>query len=632
VKELIGRTVNSQGRVVIDDAALGRGGEGSVYSVLSHSFGSDLPPADSLVVKLYHEPSESDRGRKVAAMIESPPASNSVAWPLALIFNENKSFAGYLMVKLSSKNFRQWSELSNAKDRRATSSQFDVRYALTASRNLAVALDSVHAAGHRVGDVNESNLFVGSDATVLIVDTDSAQIQGRNGQIFPCPVGKPEYTAAELSHGTLRDQIRSVESDVFAYAVAVFQMLTGGSHPTDGIAPDDVEPPSTVDKIRQGVLPGLDPNSARGFQPISRIPTDAIPTRLHQLLTLALSPDPRKRPSLHSFATELASVLSNLKQCQKVKQHWFDAREESCLWCRHADAGKLDPWSPAITKASSNLSQAALPPVSFSDPAAAMPVRRAAPAVAGIQAASAHTAAGGQSASYPNQFGSQQKSSSTLPSTSHNLQAAPQQSYSGSQSLSHGSSTTQSTAATPQHPRKYKGKMILDYADGSWDVRPPMSILLKRNPKVAFYCIREETPDFAKAWWDNSRPVAVIWGMLIGLVLALVFSASWLSLIPLSAVWFPDLEWIPMILQYLSYASVATAASASLFLFFSALKDMLSAKKRYGSLDNLKREKIWKTSLRFLPIPLVYGPILLIIMALMLISSLLSSLSSSPRR
>lgn len=623
MKELIGRTAKTQGRVVIDDAALGRGGEGSVYAVLSHSFGADLPPADSLVAKMYHEPSEGDRGRKVAAMVSSPPDSSSVAWPLALIFNENKKFVGYLMVKLSSKNFRQWSELSNAKDRRATSSQFDVRYALTACRNLAAAIDSVHAAGHRLGDINESNIFVGADATVLIVDTDSAQIQGQDGIIFPCPVGKPEYTAAELSHGSLREQTRTVESDVFAYAVAVFQMLTGGSHPTDGLASGDAEPPSTVDKIRLGVLPGLNPQAARGFKPIPRIPTDAIPTPIRRLLTLTLSVDPQKRSSLYTFASTLETVVLNLKQCQKVKQHWFDSREGSCGWCSHADAGRADPWAPSsgLPKSSSSLKQAPLPAVAFSDSAGSVTVKRAAPAVAGKQAAAAYSAAGGV-----------QQAPQNLPQSSHNFQNAPQQSYSGSQSLGSGSSAPQTTAAAPQHPRKYKGKMILDYADGTWDVRPPMDKLLKHNHKLAFYCIREETPSFAKAWWENSRPVAVIWGLIIGLLVALAVSASWILVLPLLSDLFPHSEIAGKFLRYLSYASVVTATLGSFALFFSGLKDMLSARKRYMSLDNLKREKIWKTFLRFLPIPIVYGPILLIALLVMLASWLFDSATSGMKR
>lgn len=624
--DLIGRTVKNQGRVVIADAALGRGGEGSVYEVLSHSFGAELPPAATLVAKIYHEPSEGNRGKKVAAMISSPPDSTSVAWPLALVFDSNKSFAGYLMIKLSSKNFRQWSELANAKDRRATSSQFDVRYALTASRNLAAAIDSVHSANHRLGDINESNIFVGSDATVLIVDTDSAQIQGQDGTVFPCPVGKPEYTAAELSHGSLRDKLRTVESDVFAYAVAVFQMLTGGSHPTDGFAPDDGDPPSTVDKIRLGILPGLNPPAARGFKPLPRIPTEAIPEPIRNLLTLALSVDPHKRPSLYSFASELEEVLTHLKQCGKVKQHWFYSKEGSCSWCRHADAGRADPWAPAggLPKKPSLIKQAALPSIPFTASSGSAPAKRAAPAVAGHQAASAHTAAGGKQQA--------PKQSAPVSQGSHNFQKAKQQSPSGSQSLSNGSSASHTSSATPQHPRKYKGKTILDYADGSWGIRPPMDQLLKSNPKVALYCIREETPSFAKVWWENSRPVAMVWGMIMGLIVALSVSASWVLLLPLLSDLLPDKEIAGTVLQYLSYCSVVTAALGSLFLFFSALRDMLSARKIYGSLDNLKREKIWKTSLRFLPIPVVYGPILLIIVLVMLFSWIFDAMTSGVRR
>jgi hypothetical protein len=419
---------------------------------------------------------------------------------------------------------------------------------------------------------------------------------------------------------------------VFAYAVAVFQMLTGGSHPTDGIAPDNQEPPSTIEKIRHGVLPGLDSQSSLGFKPIPRIPTGAIPSQLRGMLTLALSPDPQKRPSLNSLSVVLASVLGNLKQCSKVEQHWFDSRDGSCGWCQHVDAGRLDPWSPMTAKSSSNLSQAALPPVSFSDSQAAAPVRRAAPAVAGIQAATAHNVAGGQSITSPSQSLGHQHANRLPQQSTHNFQNTPQQSYSGSQPLGNGSSSQQNTAVRPQHPRKYKGKMILDYADGTWGVRPSMDKLLKNNPKVAFYCMREETPSFAKAWWENSRPVAIVWGLVIGLIIALGFSIAWLFFIPLLEILFPDQELARVILEYLSYGSVTTAGVASLALFFSAVKDMFSARKQYGSLDKLKREKIWKTVVRFLPIPVIYGPVLLIIAILIVLSWTLDALTSGNRR
>lgn len=617
----IARNLSTQGRVVVSDAPLGRGGEGSVFEVLSHELGSTLPPASQLVVKIYHEPSEGDRGRKIAAMVKAPPSTDSVAWPLALVFNENKSFAGYIMVKLASDKFRQWAELSNSKDRRATASSFDVRYALTSSRNLAAAIDSIHSAGHRVGDINESNIFVGADATVLIVDSDSAQIADPSGKIFPCLVGKPEYTAAELSHGSLATQKRTVETDVFAYAVATFQMLTGGSHPTDGIFEGDDDPPSTIEKIRSGILPNLNPSSSPQFRSILRVPTDAIPRDVRYTLTQALSPNPQQRPSLFDFISSLDDVIENLEQCSYVSQHWFDRREGDCGWCSHAASGRPDPWSPTspavIPTAPSGFQQTSLPAVSFGAASGPAPIRRAPKAVAGQPAASPQPP--------PQQ---QFQSSQNLPQSSGNNTQQQQTAPSQPNQQWSGQPTAPQRTAEPQHPRKYKGKTILDYADGSWDVRPPLGVLFKNNPKVAIHCMKEETPAFAKAWWENSRPVAIIWGLLIGLIIGLGVSAAWIRVVPMFEKWLPEAGWLPQALTYFSYASVATAALAIFWLFFSGLFDMLKTRKRYGSLENLKREAIWKTILRFIPIPLVYGPILLVTLAALAVSWAFDALTS----
>lgn len=647
MKALIGRTPTAQGRVTISDSPLGSGGEGSVYEVLNHDFNSKFLSANELVAKIYHDPSEGDRARKIAAMIKSPPDSTSVAWPIAMLFTEDKMFAGYLMIKLSSKNFRQWSELSNAKDRRATSSQFDVRYALTASRNLAAAIDSIHAAGHRVGDVNESNLFVGSDATVLIVDTDSAQITDPTGKIFPCLVGKPEYTAAELSHGSLRTQTRTIESDVFAYAVAVFQMLTGGSHPTDGLFKGDGEPPSTVDKIRLGVLPGLDPKRARGIQPLARIPVLAIPEVLRKQLVTALAPDPEKRSTLYEIVIAIDEVSSNLKQCSHVKQHWFDTREGNCQWCTHADSGKPDPWGPVsrgLPKSPSNLKQTSLPQVTFEKPQSPILLaKRAAPAVAGQQAATAHAVASGSTALSAAQMHNNNFSQSH-PNSQNNT--APQQ-YNNPANINQNSVNQgaqqgyqqqnyppqgNQQQASPKLPTKHKGKTILDYADGSRRVRPPISQLLKQNPKVAWSCIKEETPSFAKIWWDISRPVARVAGLVIGLILALILSLSWIVLIPLVEPYLPEASWWSVALKYFSYLSVLTSIVASVMLLSSAVKDILKTKKKLEGLDNVEREAIWKTSIRFLPLPVIYGPILLAGLTVMLFSYLLDVALSGIKR
>lgn len=630
----IARTLTAQGRISVSDTPLGRGGEGSVFEILNHDFTGSLPPASQLVAKIYHDPSEGNRGKKIAAMIKSPPATDSVAWPLALLFTENKSFAGYIMVKLASDKFRQWAELSNTKDRRATATSFDVRYALTASRNLATAIDSIHSAGHRVGDVNESNVFVGADATVLIVDADSAQIADPSGQIFPCLVGKPEYTAAELSHGPLKDQQRTVETDVFAYAVATFQMLTGGSHPTDGIYTGDDDPPSTIDKIRAGILPGLDPRNAKGLKSLPRVPVDALPETLRTILKNALSPNAQLRPSLVSIVSVLDEIVANLQQCQKVEQHWFDQREGFCAWCAHANSGRPDPWSPHSTvglpKGPVGLQQTSLPAVSFGSAAVAAPVRRAPRAVAGQQAAAAHSAAGGVQNSPQSSHQSSLNQNFQQPSSSYSQ--GQSSAVSQPQSQGYGQPTAPQQSTEPKHPRKYKGKTILDYADGTWDVRPPLGVLMKNNPKTAIRCIKEETPVFAKAWWETSRPVAIVWALIVGLVIAVGISAAWIWAVPMLSIWLPETSWMPTVLEYFSYASVATAVVAAFSLFFSALIDMLKTKKRYNGLENIKREAGWKTILRFVPIPLVYGPILLLILLGLALSWVFDALTSGIKR
>lgn len=633
----VGKTLSAQGSLEISKE-LGKGGEGSVYEVASHSI-PGLPEASEMVAKIYHNPEEGGRAPKVVAMLRMPPESDSVAWPLAVIA-ENGKFVGYLMKKLDSKNYRSWAELSNTKDRRGTSSSFDVQYAISASRNLAVAIHSIHEAGHKVGDVNESNIFIGTDSGVFIVDTDSAQIEGMNGKIHKCLVGKPEYTAAEITNASFKDVIRTEETDIFAYGVSIFQMLTGGAHPTDGVfLSEDEDPPSTVEKIRAGVLPGLDPQNSPGYKPVKRIPTQAIPQRIQQLLIKILQPNPNDRPSLTTIIKVLDDVLNNLEQCSRIDTHWYDSRDGKCYWCEHLDRGNLDPWSLNKPKpSSSGISQTKLPSVTFNDGSQApTKAKRAAPTVSqnnGQQGAS-HPQQGNYSQPSGNPYNSQNGAYGTPPNfnSGGGQQQYPPQGYPqgfGQQYPPYP--PQQQNAPEPDLPKFHKGKMILDYADGSRRVRPPLSQLVKQgNTKVAIRCLKEETPEILQAWWNPSRKVAMLWGLVVGFVLTLLISTSWFYLLPkLSESYFPiSNPYIPdavqtAIINYFSLGASITAVVACLCLMFSGMVDMLHTKKQYGSLENLKREKMWVTILRFIPISIFYGPFFLLILIGVIIMALIS--------
>lgn len=652
MRTFIAKTLGGSGIVEVSDSPLGKGGEGAVYSLTSHQIAS-LPKASELVAKIYYEPNEGDRLNKIKTMVISPPETTSVAWPVGVLY-EGAQFVGYLMTKLESSSYRQWAELSNTKDRRRTSPDFDIKYALVACRNLAAAIDSIHKAGHMVGDVNESNIFVKSDASVLIVDTDSAQIKSQNGTIFPCLVGKPEYTAPEISHGSLKNHERTPATDTFAFAVAVYQMITGGAHPTDGIYTGAGDPPATVDKNRTGTLPGLD-YSLANFSPAPRIPSECIPTPIAAYLTKALNPQPSVRPELYQFIQILDKVLESLQQCKKIKTHWYDTRDGACVWCARGE--KPDPWGPIKPK-SNIASQTTLAPIAFSDGNNSAPVvRRVTPQVStphnnrqpyssaqnAAYSQQAHQAAAQQaqaiaqahqqarnaalnkgnvppppsspSANFANTFGS---GSGGAP-----LSAPP--GYSSSSQPS-GSSSYQSPSQNV--PNKIKGKTVLAYKDGTYEVRPPLGQLLRHNPRLAIKSIKNELPQFAHAWWDIERPLVHMWALFVGLVIGLGVAVSWQwtlpLLIPSLEAQFPNVEIVGLIVILVSQAAMFTSAIAVLCLFVSAALDYRRGKRQNPDLSVFDRDAPVKTILRFIPVTIVYGPILIVLITLGFILAVLS--------
>ena len=107
----------------------------------------------------------------------------------------------------------------------------------------------MHTIHVRIGDVNPSNILVSDDGSVMLIDCDSFQIPGPPGhQPYPCVVGSPEYTAPEISD--FQRQFRSQDSDNFALAVLLYQLLGNGSHPYQGI---DASPAEAVSNIRERI-------------------------------------------------------------------------------------------------------------------------------------------------------------------------------------------------------------------------------------------------------------------------------------------------------------------------------------------------------------------------------------------
>lgn len=614
--KLIGRNLQGIGEVVIQEDKLAAGGEGAVHNVLNHEV-PGLEDAENLVAKIYFKPNEANRGPKVAAMLSHPPAEmDSIAWVKALLFSPDKKFVGYLMEKLDTKSFRQWSELSNTKDRKQTAPEFDVRYALNASRNFLVALHFIHEAGHKIGDINESNLFINTDSTVMLVDTDSAQIDN-GGTVYACEVGKPEFVASELSHGKLKDTPRTVETDIFAYSVMIFQMLTGGAHPMDGIYAGNDDPPNVTNKIREGVLPTLQPGKNKKFKPVPRIPASAIPSPLKNIMIQSLSNDPEDRPDSNLYLDVIDEVLDNLVQCKVEKRHWFDKRDVNCGWCVHKAAGNFDPWSENENiKPVSNVRQSSLPSVSFGDQAAAPKPRRAAPRLNSPQNTqnrpqAAQNAPYGQSPANASQ--SPQNSpggytSNAQPSPNNNQSHNPHNVY---------PNVNQSLPYRPDPPNKHKGKLVLEYADGSMRQRPSLSDLAKSNPKIAWHAFIEEYPNLIRVWWDKYRLTPRIPAVIVGLLIALAMGFAWfiavLLLVPLLGIENPS--WESDAIAIGAMLSWGFTWLASIILAISAFIVRHKDKKIFGK-DGIQQEGFIKTVLRFIAVGFYYGPLFVVVLTI----------------
>jgi len=586
---MLGVTPQGNGPLVLAPTPLGKGGEGAVYSVVSHNI-PGVKPADTLVAKTYFDPNEHNRRDKLRAMISSPVTAGGVAWPTALVFSETKQFLGYLMPKLDSKSNREWLYLANVKDRRRVAPDFDTRYAFVAVRNLAAAILAVHAAGHRVGDINESNISINATGTVFIVDTDSMQIAAADGAIYPCNVGKPEYTAPELTHGSLKDTPRTEETDIFAFAVAAYQLLTGGATPHQGVFdpenPND--PMSNVDRIRKGVLPNLDPNLALtyGFTPKPGVPVHALPKFLkeHLISFLSVNPNHRNTPAtnLSTLVRELDEYVSTLQQCPRQRLHWY-AAGEPCGWCAEAADSGVDPWGSQTVI--NPPKQMGLPAIGFGDNANNSAPQRAQAAVAGAAAQQAHQLASGL----------------PVPQTPPSTQQTQQ----------------------PQRPAKIKGKITVEYADGSWGVRPPLGRMFKQSPRMAIWAMKEETPDILRFWWPVQRNLANPLGIILGLVSSFLFGGAWIATGYFAATKFAEPN-LSQLLEYVGLASFVTVFLAAVFLSVSAARDRLKTARKYGKLQGFQVEPMWRTLIRYVPLGFFYGAPIIVILAGLLVFATLS--------
>lgn len=191
------------------------GGEGTVYF-------TDIP---GVVAKIY-KPEKLDRAKfeKLSLMMTKNINCEGVCFPLALLYNQQHEFVGYLMKEARGKTLQQRVFIPQLlKKYFPTWTKVDT---VTLCITILEKLKYLHERNIILGDINPGNILVISPKEVYFVDTDSYQVEG-----FPCPVGTINYTAPEIQRKEYSSFLRTLGNERFAVATLLFMIMLPGKPP-----------------------------------------------------------------------------------------------------------------------------------------------------------------------------------------------------------------------------------------------------------------------------------------------------------------------------------------------------------------------------------------------------------------
>lgn len=319
---------SSTGATIQLGRELGRGGEGAVF---------ELMPDCPFVAKVYLKPLDAKKQDKLRYMptITSERLVKYVAWPQATITDgRNGPVVGYLMPKVAKHTDVQM--LYSPAHRRQDHPKAAWDFLIYTARNVAAAFEVLHGDGHVLGDVNQGNVMVANDSTVVLIDSDSFQINAK-GTIHYCEVGVAHFTPPELQGlSSFSGFTRSSSHDNFGLALLIFHILFGGRHPYSGVP------------LRNGVGEALEIDiknfryayakdaATRGISPPPRsIPLSILPDDIERMFHLAFTEAGTKgqRPTAQQWVAALDRLRKGLTRCATSKMHLYPGHMKDCPWC-----------------------------------------------------------------------------------------------------------------------------------------------------------------------------------------------------------------------------------------------------------------------------------------------------------
>jgi DNA-binding helix-hairpin-helix protein with protein kinase domain len=330
--------VTGAGKTIEIGRELGRGGEGTVYEV---------PSNHHWVAKLYnthHSPDASKQAKLhfMASTVDKELLSYA-AWPQETLHRiSNGPILGFLMPKVSERVPIHM--LYSPAHRRQDYPDAAWDFLLFSARNTAAAFATIHHHGHVLGDVNQGNVLVGSDSKVMLIDTDSFQINA-NGMVHLCKVGVGHFTPPELQGMATFDRMpRTSNHDNFGLALLIFHLLFGGRHPYSGV-PLRADAGEALEKDIQAYRYAYARDGQqRGFKPPPKsIPITIVPDQIEAMFTAAFTENGAKgwRPTAQQWVTALDGLRGQLKRCSTTPMHVYAGHLDRCAWCALEDHGVI---------------------------------------------------------------------------------------------------------------------------------------------------------------------------------------------------------------------------------------------------------------------------------------------------
>ncbi|HAY3852417.1 TPA: protein kinase YegI [Escherichia coli] len=324
------------GECVTPGRELGKGGEGAVY---------DINEFVDSVAKIYHTPPPALKQDKLAFMAATADAQllNYVAWPQATLHGgRGGKVIGFMMPKVSGKEPIHMIYSPAHRRQRYPHCAWD--FLLYVARNIASSFATVHEHGHVVGDVNQNSFMVGRDSKVVLIDSDSFQINA-NGTLHLCEVGVSHFTPPELQ--TLSSFVgfeRTKNHDNFGLALLIFHVLFGGRHPYSGVPLISDAGNALETDITHFRYAYASDNQRRGLKPPPRsIPLSMLPSDVEAMFQQAFTESgvATGRPTAKAWVAALDSLRQQLKKCTVSAMHVYPGHLADCPWCALDNQGVI---------------------------------------------------------------------------------------------------------------------------------------------------------------------------------------------------------------------------------------------------------------------------------------------------